>query len=556
MKFWFKSLLLTAFALTLYFFQINQIPLWSSDEGRYGEIAREMTVLNDYALPHFNFMPYLEKPVLTPLLTAGAYRLLGETPLGARILSIFASLAGLMLVYFFTRRFFSESAAFYAALVLLTTVGFALVGRFAVIDGFMTLLLSAAIFGMMTALFEEDRRAYLFSFAAMGLGFLTKGLIGIVLPGLVWLVAVVVLKRTSEWKRMPWLAGVLGVSLVVTPWVLVMCHRQPDFLKVFIFEHHINRFLTKEFGRIKPFWFYVPILVLTCFPWSLFLPAAFAEGHRRENPERDKTRFLWIWAAVIFIFFSLPKSKLPYYLLPASIPLAMILGEFLSRWVAGNVTARAQKWMQGAWTLLVVFVSAVFAGGFVFLVFFRLPSEQAVALKPVLIASATLLFLGSGAGFLLQQRGKRAASTAVLAGTIYGILMMTIIGMQLISPFQSCAEEARVIQAQLQPTDWVVVLASLDDYSDLPFHLKRRIVVAGSDRGTLKHASQQEEKNPETALWFWSQDEFVRRFNEQTQTIYGLMSEERFREIAPGLKTPVILRAGREKILITNASLQ
>src|SRR3990167_9364169 len=123
MKNTFKVILFIALALGLYFFQINKIPVWSMDEGRYAEIAREMSAMNDYILPHFNYLPYLEKPVLPPLLTAGAYRLFGETPLGARFLPVAAALAGLLLVYFAGRRFFSAQTGGWAALVLLTTLG-------------------------------------------------------------------------------------------------------------------------------------------------------------------------------------------------------------------------------------------------------------------------------------------------------------------------------------------------------------------------------------------------------------------------------------------------
>ena len=554
MKNIFKGIIFTALALGLYFFQINKIPVWSMDEGRYAEIAREMSAMNDYALPHFNYLPYLEKPVLTPLLTAGAYRLLGETPLGARFLSIVAALAGLLLVSLAGRRFFSVQTGGWAALVLLTTLGFTLVGRFAVIDGFMTLLLSAAVFALMKAVFEQDRRFYFVACVCMGLGFLTKGLIGIVLPGLIWFVGILVLRRFGEFRRVPWVSGIFVVALVALPWMLWMWRRQPDFFQVFIVEHHLHRFLTKEFGRMKPFWFYAPILIGTCFPWSLFLPAALTDGMRRDHPDREKNIFLWIWVAVIFVFFSLPKSKLPYYILPVSVPLALILGEFMARWVSGKTSAWADKLIRGAWVLLVVAASAAFAGGSIFLLFFRglVPAPQLGALRAVLLAGIGVLLAGSAAVFFILNREKKAAATLVLAGMIYTLLLLTFEGMRLISPFQSSAAEAQKILATLQPEDRVAVLAAPDDFSDLPFYLKRRILVAGPDRGTLKKASLQASRAEDSKEWFWSVETLIQEFNERTKTFYVLMTAERYREIASQLQSPVILMTRGEKILITN----
>ena len=73
-----KRVLFAVAALFLFFFLLDKIPLWSSDEGRYGEIAREMLESKQFVVPHFNSLPYLDKPVLAPLLTAGAYALLGS----------------------------------------------------------------------------------------------------------------------------------------------------------------------------------------------------------------------------------------------------------------------------------------------------------------------------------------------------------------------------------------------------------------------------------------------------------------------------------------------
>jgi 4-amino-4-deoxy-L-arabinose transferase-like glycosyltransferase len=100
------------------------------------------------------------------------------------------------------------------------------------------------------------------------------------------------------------------------PWFVLVSLRNPEFARFFFIHEHFERFLTKVHGHYQPFWYFVPILLLTMFPWSIYIiravRQAVAERHRQQGPA---LLYLVLWASIIFLFFSLSDSKLiPYTL--------------------------------------------------------------------------------------------------------------------------------------------------------------------------------------------------------------------------------------------------
>ena len=101
----------------------------------------------------------------------------------------------------------------------------------------------------------------------------------------------------------------------------------PEFFRFFIIEQHFGRFLTPAIHP-EPLYYYVPVLLGLLLPWTWLLPWTLAAGGRWRDPDE---RFLVIWAAVILVFFSLSRGKLVPYILPALLPLALLVGHGLAR---------------------------------------------------------------------------------------------------------------------------------------------------------------------------------------------------------------------------------
>lgn len=543
-----KAALFAAASIFLFFFLIPQIPLWSSDEGRYADIAAGMFRTGDYIFPRFNYLPFLDKPVLAPVLTAFSFSVFGLNSFAARLPTILAALAGLLFCYQYTRRFFNEKTAVYSAVILLTTIGYVLVGRFAVIDMLMTLMLSLANGLLLAAFLEKKARYYIGAYIFMGLGFLTKGLIGIVLPAATYFFFLLWTKNLPEIKRMRLGWGILIIAAIILPWCIAMQLRQSDFFDAFIIKQHFSRFATGSYGRRRPVFFFVPIFFLLMFPWSFFFPAVVRQSIKKNAAEGLKSKFLLVWFAVIFIFFSIPKSKLPYYILPLSIPVAILTGNWLSHMEKSQNQSRYLKFISGLFGILGV---ALLVGGPIAYLF-KLPFEEAARLKYFIWAGGVVL--GSGllaAGFFIfKERLPKAAGA--LALTVYAGLIMTASAMYVISPYQSTYTFAQFLKPYLKDTDRVAVYASPDKYSDFIFYMQRRVIIAGPDRGNLKGESHKMVWE-ESLRWFIDSPNFAALLQSpKDENIYLLISEEKLPELlSNGLKDYRVLKHDHGKLLIT-----
>ena len=541
-------------ALFLFFFQIPHIPLWSSDEGRYGEIAREMRESGNLIVPRFNYVDYLEKPILAPLLTVFSYALCGVSSFSARLPVILAALSGIGLCFGFVIRIFDRRTAEWSAIVLATSIGYVLVGRFAVIDMLMTYFLSAALLCLWTAFREGDKKCYWAAYAFMGLGFLTKGLTGILLPILVFFVFLAWAGRLGEMRKMQAGWGILIVSAIILPWVAAISLKEPEFLDIFIIKQHFSRFTSASFGRARPFWFFLPVFLGLAAPWSFFLPAAAARGLRQDTPRRLSAQFLICWIAVIVIFFSFSKSKLPYYILPVSMPVAVLTGFFISDSTKKTPGPHdAGRWVAGGWNLLLgVGVIGILAlNGYLL---WGSPKDVTVALRPWLQWGTLFVLAGCVLAYASYRKRKNDQKTyLILAGTIYIGLIITAAAMRAISPYQSTFAFAETLKPLLHPGDTVVMLSSPDHFSDFPFHLSRRVIIVGTDRGTLARESEDPDHAEESARWFLNVPDFVRRFHAKQRRVYCILQDEKFNELKDqGLGDYFVVRSGNGKVLITN----
>jgi 4-amino-4-deoxy-L-arabinose transferase-like glycosyltransferase len=180
------------------------------------------------------------------------------------------------------------------------------------------------------------------------LGVLAKGLIGLVIPGAVLLVWLLVLRRWRVVPRLLWWPGPLLFTAIAVPWFVAMQARFPAFLDYFFVVQHFKRFAAGGFNNVQPFWFYPAVLLLFSLPglpWLARLPRPW-----HADPLRA---LLMVWAAVVVVFFSLPASKLVGYVLPAVPPLAALMAEGLMTALGRSPRLRRLGWASVALPALV-----------------------------------------------------------------------------------------------------------------------------------------------------------------------------------------------------------
>jgi 4-amino-4-deoxy-L-arabinose transferase-like glycosyltransferase len=180
----------------------------------------------------------------------------------------------------------------------------------------------------------------------LGLGALAKGPVAPALAVLVVGIYAIVRRDGRIFLRSLSVPGFLLFFVIVLPWYLAVQHRVPQFFRVFFLEHNLERFGTNLYQHSQPFWYYIPVFLLATLPWTVFtLPALVETGRSAfkrlrqvpatstEPTEEDDglTSFLFIWTLVPVVFFSISRSKLPGYILPAIPAAALLTADYLHR---------------------------------------------------------------------------------------------------------------------------------------------------------------------------------------------------------------------------------
>lgn len=311
-------------------------PLALPDEGRYVSVAWEMLNSGNWLYPTLNGLPFFHKPPLFYWITAASLGVFGTHEWAGRLAPLFGAGIAAFALYGFALRQKGAAVARVSLLILVTQPFFFGGAQFANLDMLVAGLIGATILlAAEAALNAEKNQPYkgLLAGAYLGaaLGFLAKGLIGPVLPGLVLLAWLAWNRRLALLRRLVWVPGLVVFLAVAAPWIVAMQARFPDFLNYFFVYNQFQRFAQSGFNNPMPFWFYPPVILLLTLPWSWWLPAAWTRtGHDVEAKPTIRS-LMWIWSAVIVGFFSIPSSKLVGYVLPVLPPLAYLIADGLAR---------------------------------------------------------------------------------------------------------------------------------------------------------------------------------------------------------------------------------
>jgi 4-amino-4-deoxy-L-arabinose transferase-like glycosyltransferase len=361
-------------------------------------------------------------------------RLVGATPLAVRLPSALAAALTALALWQWARRRVSERAGLLAAAVYVLcplTVGLA---RLAMTDSLLTLWLTLTFIGLIEG-YRNDRRGYMLAAAGAALATLTKGAIGFLLPGAVMCLWLLLRRDFRELRRVPWL-GALSLFLLLTlPWHLTMWWvHGAAFIQEYFVRRHLQRFLGQGYKYNFPIWYYLPVLMLGAFPFSVLVPGAWWESFRQWRSQREELKCataMWALASVVILaVFSISKSKLPQYALPALPALALLLAVRLdASWQRGrglSVFEAACLGLTGVvlgellvaagvlgWQWTTEPVPALEAGLSIFH-FATKKAEFLVMLAPQLVILGSALLIGTAITLSFRKTASRAASVMIL----------------------------------------------------------------------------------------------------------------------------------------------
>jgi 4-amino-4-deoxy-L-arabinose transferase-like glycosyltransferase len=332
------AILILATLYVCYFSHLGAIGFVGPDEPRYAWIARDMAETGDWVTPRLYGKPWFEKPPLFYWSAAVCFKLLGVSEAAARLPSAISALLATLALAWLTLRLYGAETARWLLLLLPTTVGIIGFSHAAATDmpfsGMLTIAMVCA--AVVVGLTRNENSPILprtpwlalilFGFF-LGSAVLAKGPAAIILSsGAVFFWALFT-KRWRDAFRLFHPAAIAAFCVTALPWYTLCAHRNPDFFRIFIIEHNFKRFLTPEFQHFQPFWFYGAVVTIALLPWTALALWSLVVGSvqfTRLKHISPNSLFFLSWVLFCLGFFTISRSKLPGYILPA-IPAMVVL---------------------------------------------------------------------------------------------------------------------------------------------------------------------------------------------------------------------------------------
>lgn len=319
-----------------FFWQLGTPALFDLDEGAFSAATWEMLQRGDFITTFLNGEPRFDKPILIYWLQALSVSAFGLHEWSLRLPSALAASAWVMATYYFAKPRMPQQNAILAAVMVATSAMIVVIGRAAIADSLLNLLLTLTLFDIWRY-WEKPSRMVLFRvFLWLGLGFLCKGPIAVAIP---FVVSAFLYISNGQWKS--WLQtvfnpyGLVVFVAVAAPWYILEYLAQGQaFIDGFFFKHNVSRFSDTMEGHGGQVWYYVVALPFIIMPFGGLL----VQLVKKTPPADVFSRFLWFWFLFVFVFFSFSSTQLPHYLLYGITPLLLLLaqhtGSHPNRWLA------------------------------------------------------------------------------------------------------------------------------------------------------------------------------------------------------------------------------
>lgn len=519
------------FAL-LWFGSLGHNTLIHPDEGRYATIALGMLQSGDWITPRLNGLLYFEKPALPYWIGALCFKYFGINEFAARLWPALSGFLSVVAIGFTGRRLWGVEAGHLSALVMASCCWVVGNSHFLNLDTGLTFFLTLTLCSFLLAQREDAgngaRRSWMWlSWAAMAGATLSKGLIGLMIPGAVLVIYSLIYRQFNFWRRLHLLTGSLLFLLLAAPWFVLVSERNPGFADFFFIHEHFQRFLSTEHHRVGPLWYFVPFLLAGFLPWTSLLPNLLYFGNQRAGRSTiQNNRLLLVWVVFIFAFFSKSGSKLPSYILPMFPALALLAGHYLSR-------VRTQALSKHL--LLPTLVWLVLLGLYPFSSRFSGPDVPLAVIHHFAgyIALASMIFLlGAACAWRFLVLEQKLGAVLLLSMASVASMMLVAAGYDSYGELKS----SRTLVASLKPTPDTQVFSVRMYDQTLPFYLQRNVtLVEYVDEFDLGERA-------EPQRWIHTIDAFIPRWQAAPRAL-AMMEPGTFNELSQrGVPMKVVYR--------------
>ena len=559
---WLPWLLTAAVAFVL-LYKLGSIALFEPDEGRNAEKAREVLLLNDWITPHENFYPVLDKPIFFYWLIALFYQLFGVSEWTARLPSLLSAFGCVFLIYRFSRAHWGRWVALWSALILVTSVEFFILARTVIFDMPLTFCETVALLAFYEAKQSENRRRRaalcLAMYLALGAGTLIKGLVALVIPGIVFFLFILLRRRWQILRRIYLIPGAGVFLAVVLPWYLQAEARNPGYLNYYLWAEHFGRYTTASFDRSEPWYYFIGVALVGFFPWTLVLPWIIKNLWRRSWD--DKTVYLVLWVSVPLLFFSASHSKLPHYILPIFPALSILAGATLVGLYEQSVSKL--RWvMISVWVVQSLNALYLLLGAFYPTILAHQIRERFsdMAFLLWLYATVSLVILGYMASRWITHDRVRQGPIylAQVVGLSVFFMLLTEV-MISAAPDRSAKQTAMAVLSHLRSGEQVALFETY--MSGLPFYLRAErpvwlITHESKKRTFLGNYYTIGKRHDPVTPWgkaIFNLDDFAKQWKTRRQPFLVILKDKNLNQLAETIgETPKPLARVDEYVLVSN----
>jgi 4-amino-4-deoxy-L-arabinose transferase-like glycosyltransferase len=494
-----------------------------------------MVAQHDWITLYANGIRYLEKAPLMYWGMAASFTVFGPQDWAARIPLAIAALALFLVVYRFGRRLFaSDTAGFYAALILLTSFGIFIYTHIIIPDVIVCLWLTVSMMLFWISLQQpQPSRGTAWGFAAAcALNVLTKGLIGIVFPLGIVFIFLLLNRNLGHLRRWHPVSSILVFLAIALPWHIAAGIANPPqgqvrgfFWFYFVNEQvlrYLNRRVPRDYDTV-PLLLFWGLLGIWLIPWIAFIFKAIVPVRMRSSlrrvrlPSHDQAwNLLGLWAAFVMVFFSF-STRQEYYSLPALPPLALMIGGWLGR--EEKCSVRDPRRIAGRRIAIVLFILGATGSMLAAFVairarppapgvdistlltqnpqdyalsmghFFDLSLRSMGAFRPELILTALALLAGTFANMILRSINLIRMGNYALVAMMVVLLLAAHMTLGAFSPVLSSKALADAIAPRLQAGDVVEINGEYEAGSTLGFYLRRQVRILNGRSSDLWYGS-------------------------------------------------------------------
>jgi 4-amino-4-deoxy-L-arabinose transferase-like glycosyltransferase len=490
-----------------YVYTAREIAILDDGDALYAHVAGQMLRSGDWVTPYANGVRFLDKPPMMYWSMALSYKLFGQTEFAARFPSALAVMGISILIFLMGRKAGDESAGFIAGIASAFCLGTFLFTRMVFPDILFVFFLTFALFCFLT--WYSDKKnplvpALLF-YAALAAAVLTKSAIGLVFPFAIVILFLLWSRDLNRLRQFHLPTGIPVFLGLAAPWHILAARRNPGFLWYFFVNEQALRFIGKrqpaDYESI-PLWIFWALILVWLFPWSVFLPAikSVIKDGGYDVEAQAVIRLSTIWAAVIFVFFSV-SSRIEHYSLPLLPAVAILIGMAISPWKSGELSQESlrQRWVSRGFLWLgilgVLLGAALIAIGiawflgfvkpgnagsidlthlraykYYFAPLFDFPPHLLARLGIPLLLTLAALSIGLPAAWQLNRHGRRIAAVLAICGAMMVFFFSAFQSLEVCQEILSSRQFGRKLMEIYRPGDCAVAVGDFETANSINFY--------------------------------------------------------------------------------------